>query len=233
MKAMFLLCGSLRHEVSPPRLRRNARRAFSLVEVTLALGLVTFVLVAVLGTVPVALSSGRQSFDQNRAAAVADSLFASFRSQSFSNVCYLDSQFGEDGATTTPGTGLNLNNMSTAANATAPSNDPTNRTAPQQFYASFLDANATSSGDAFGSQRKLAFVQAGAGAPAGASYLVTLYFNNKPDGMTITATDAGTQGDPAAGSGTPAQANQIEMVISPVGQPANKYHFVSTIANRL
>ena len=199
---------------------RRHRRAFSLVEVTLALGLVTFVLVAVIGTMPLALSSGRQSFDQNRAAAVADSLFASFRSQSFSNVCYLDSQFQEDGATTTPDAGLNLNKLTTTS-------------APQQFYASFLDANAASTGDSFGDQRKLAFIPASGRAPAGASYLITLYFNNKPDGMTIPASSTGAQSDPASGSTTPAQANQIEMIVSPVGQPANKYHFVSTIANRL
>ena len=70
-------------------------------------------------------------------------------------------------------------------------------------------------------------------APPGASYLVTLYFNNRPDGMAVAPSGAALDGESASGTTIPAQANQVEMIISPVGQPANKYHFVSTIANRL
>ena len=58
---------------------------------------------------------------------------------------------------------------------------------------------------------------------------MTLHFNNQPAGMAIPASSATVQ------------ANQIEMIISPVqakstAAPAptgTKYQFISTVANRL
>ena len=112
MKKTLLLFRSFRAPVTLRDQRRRAARAFSLVEVTLALGIVTFVLVAIVGVMPVAMTSGRRSFDQNRAAAIADTLFSSFRSQPFNAVGYVDDQFDEEKGTTATGGGpplLNLN----------------------------------------------------------------------------------------------------------------------------
>ena len=207
---------------APSLSRRLRRGAFSLVEVTLALGIVTFALVGVIGVLPTAMSSGRQGFDQNRAAAIANTLFTSFRSQSFNNVCYLDSQFQDDGITTVAGSGLDLNSLNTTS---APANDP------QPFYVSFNDVALANTGtDSFGEQRHLSFTQT---APAnGTRYLVTLHFNNQPPGMPIVPPTAAPTGMPASG-GPQAEANQIEIVISPLAQPTTKYDFISTIANRL
>ena len=240
----------------PPFPRRRLHRAFSLVEVTLALGLVTFVLVAVLGTVPVAITSGHQSLDQNRAAAVANSLFASFRSQAFNNVCYVDSQFLDDGVTptTTAGSAASGGTSSLDLNQLTPASTPVH------FYASFLDPGSVNGSDAdtFGEQRRLCFtpytdgsaIQQRGGA---ANYFVILSFNNTPPGMTTIVPSATI----------PAQANQIRMLVLPLSQAAgltqntltmldtylkqgtttpqiaflvqlaSKYTFTSTIANRL
>ena len=202
-----------KHSTDAPSslLPRHPRRAFSLVEVTLALGLVTFVLVAVLGTVPVALSSGHQSLDQNRAAAVANTLFASFRGQAFNNVCYLDSQFQSDGATplSTTGSGTPGNTDPLDLNLLMSSSSPTH------FYASFLDPNPLNGSDAdtFGEQRRLCFTAYTGTAiqqrPGAANYFVILTFNDTPPGTVIVPSAA-----------IPAQANQIRMLVLPLSQAA-------------
>ncbi len=205
---------------APPSPRRCRRRsAFSLVEVTLALGIVTFGLVGVVGVLPTALASGRQSFDQNRAAAIANTLFTSFRSQPFSKVCYVDEQLGPDG-TTPSGSGP----------ATIDFNAPPVVGSPGSpvFYAKFLSL-ATDAGDpadSFGAQRRLSF---SANPPSGgADYHVALNFydantyvspnipaSNQPEGMIATG-----------------QACRVEVVIYALNRPANQYRFVSTVANR-
>ena len=191
---------------------RRVAAGFSLIEVTLALGIVTFALVGIVGVLPVAMNSGRQSIDKNRAAAIAGTLFASFRSQSFQSVGYLDNQSKSDGTPDTGASGrLNLNVL-------GGSGEP-NTVAP--FYATFLDVSTPSgdTNDSFGVQRHLCFT--GDRSGGGADYLVTMHFNNQPDGMVITPTAT-----------VPAQANQIELVISPVSRPTDQYRFVSLIANR-
>lgn len=54
-------------------------RAFSLVEVTLALGVAAFALVAIFGLLPVGLTSNQNSVEQTAAAGVASSLVADLR----------------------------------------------------------------------------------------------------------------------------------------------------------
>ena len=156
------------HPAAPPR--RPRRRAFSLVEVTLALGIVTFGLVGVVGVLPTALASGRQSFDQNRAAAIADTLFTSFRSQPFNKVCYVDAQFGPDGLTPS-GAGPTPIDFDLVANGGGG-----NAAFDVTFYAKILGV-ATDTGDAadaFGAQRRLSF---SARPPAGgADYQIALNF---------------------------------------------------------
>ncbi len=196
--------------------RRRRRRAFSLVEVTLALGIVTFALVAVVGVLPTALASGRQSFDQNRAAAIANTLFASFRSQPFDKVGYVDAQFDATGATLS-GSGpktVNLND---------PLADP-----PSPFYAKFLNV-ATESGDtsdAFGAQRRLMFTDAQPIGGADYSVAMNFYKATTVNGVAIPASNQ------PEGMVTTGQACRVELVINSVTKPDSKYRFVSTVFNR-
>ncbi len=210
---------------------RTARRqaGFSLVEVTLAVGIMAFSLVGILGVLPLAMDSGRQSFNQARASAVANTLFAGIRSQPFNDVHYLDAQF--DPATGNPvstgGQTLNLNNLgpvSDTANTPA-SNSPSDAVT---FFAKFLDV-PTDTGvqdDSLGSQRRLCFTTTQ--PTGGADYQVVMYFNNKPDGTIVPSSAAGRVG----------QANRITLVVSDAQRNASAplrepYRFVTTVANRL
>lgn len=70
---------------------RNQATAFSLIEVVLALGIIGFSLVAILGVFPTGLSSNRTSVSDTRAAALANAVFATIEAQTktFSSVnCY-------------------------------------------------------------------------------------------------------------------------------------------------
>lgn len=65
------------------------RRAFSLVEVVLALGVISFAIVAILGVIPVGLATGHSAQDETRAPQIAQTILASFASQAptqFNNV---------------------------------------------------------------------------------------------------------------------------------------------------
>src|SRR2546423_12328016 len=61
-----------------------SRRAFSLVEVVLALGVISFALLAIIGLFPTALQSGRASIQETRANHLAQQIFSTLRSQAFS-----------------------------------------------------------------------------------------------------------------------------------------------------
>ena len=235
--------------VTPPFPAR--RRAFSLVEVTLALGIVTFGLVGVVGVLPTALASGRQSFDQNRAAAIANTIFASLRSQPFSKVGYLDEQFSTtDNYTVAAQLNVPLLNLNSSTQSSVQVTDQSKVSSNMvQFYATFLDIAAgtanstdtTANTSGPGTPRQLAFTTArpNTKTTAGASYLVTLFFNNAPDGMAIQP-----PADNAA-SNPPAQANRIDLLVSPANEanqpaqnaptrrPLDQYRFVSTVANRV
>src|SRR5438132_12920260 len=60
---------------------RRARRGFSLAEVVLALGVVSFAIVAILGVLPLGLQTGKSSQDETRATQIAQSVFASLTTQ--------------------------------------------------------------------------------------------------------------------------------------------------------
>lgn len=65
------------------------RSAFSLVEVVLALGVVSFAIVAILGILPTGLQTGKSSQDETRATQLAQSVLATMASQAptqFNNV---------------------------------------------------------------------------------------------------------------------------------------------------
>src|SRR4051794_29153012 len=67
---------------------RNSQ-AFSLVEVVLALGVVAFAIVAILGVLPIGLRTGHSAQDETRAAQIAQDIFSSLASQvpqNFANV---------------------------------------------------------------------------------------------------------------------------------------------------
>lgn len=209
---MKLPHASLRHPFA------NRRGGFSLVEVTLAVGIVAFALTSLLGALPLALSSVRQSVDEGRAATIANTLFAALRDGSFSStvqpafthVYYLDVQF--DNATGKPlpapdGT-LNLATLGTAAAGQPP--------AATKCYAKFL-AGATDPAvvaDPLGSQRRLCLTS---DQPlGGADYAVSIYFDNQPAGMLVMG-----------------QANRVEIVVSPLSQIKDQYRFVSTVCYRL
>jgi type II secretory pathway pseudopilin PulG len=57
--------------------------AFSLVEVVLALGVIGFALLAIIGLLPIGLQSGRASIQETRANHLAEQIFSTLRSQPF------------------------------------------------------------------------------------------------------------------------------------------------------
>lgn len=65
--------------------RRNSRASFSLVEVVLALGVIGFAIVAILGVFPIALQSGRSAQNETRAAHIAQNIINSVASQAQTN----------------------------------------------------------------------------------------------------------------------------------------------------
>ena len=136
---------------------RCSPRAFSLVEVALALGIAGFVLVGLIGAIPVASNVGRQSIEQSRATSIAGTVFTSLRTaKKFGAVSLADS--GSDP--------INLNTS----------------TAPSDYQAYFDETVSTATTDA----RRLHFLAASETLPAsaanGAVYAVTLHLNNNPPG---------------------------------------------------
>src|ERR1043165_1889070 len=62
---------------------KRARVGFSLVEVVVALGVIGFALLAILGLFPIGLKSGRASIQETRANHLAEQVFSTLRSQPF------------------------------------------------------------------------------------------------------------------------------------------------------
>ena len=142
----------------PNALIRRSRRAtggFSLVEVALALGIAGFVLVGLIGAIPLASNVSQQSVTQGRSSSIASTIFTSLRTQKFGAVSYLDG-----GA----GTALDLNSLTTSSSAVT-------------YFAYFDETMTTAPAN---DERRLHFVSA---APTGVmAYHVTLRFNNNPPG---------------------------------------------------
>lgn len=67
------------------RTKHSFRFGFSLVEVTLALGIAAFCLVAIFGLLPVGLNSNRAAIEQTAAAGVAQAIIADLRATQNSN----------------------------------------------------------------------------------------------------------------------------------------------------
>jgi type II secretory pathway pseudopilin PulG len=68
------------------RKRGQFQNAFSLVEVVLALGVISFAIVAILGVFPVGLGTSRSAQDETRAPQIAQTFFATLDSQPFNTV---------------------------------------------------------------------------------------------------------------------------------------------------
>lgn len=65
--------------------RKLALNSFSLAEVVMALGIISFAMVAILGVFPVGLSTSHSSQDDTRAAQIAQDIFSSLASQAQTN----------------------------------------------------------------------------------------------------------------------------------------------------
>jgi hypothetical protein len=61
--------------------RFKINRGFSLVEVVLALGVISFAIVAILGVIPIGLRTGHSAQDETRAAQIAENVLGSLSSQ--------------------------------------------------------------------------------------------------------------------------------------------------------
>jgi uncharacterized protein (TIGR02598 family) len=62
---------------SPPN------KGFSLVEIVVAIGVISFALVAIIGVLPIGLAAGRQATQETRANHLAEQIFSTLRSQPF------------------------------------------------------------------------------------------------------------------------------------------------------
>lgn len=63
------------------RRRYQSRSAFSLVEVVLALGVISFAIVAILGVLPIGLQTGRSAQDETRASQIAGNVLSPLAGQ--------------------------------------------------------------------------------------------------------------------------------------------------------
>ncbi|MFV0415203.1 MAG: hypothetical protein ACK5NG_02425 [Chthoniobacterales bacterium] len=67
---------------SPPWRKNFTRSAFSLVEITIALGIIAFALVGIMGLLPVAMRAANESQWETRATFIAESIMGELRSSS-------------------------------------------------------------------------------------------------------------------------------------------------------
>ena len=196
--------------------------AFSLVEIALALGIVGFALVGIVGALPVAMNNERLSVAQTRAASLANTLFANFRAQPFDIVQYVDGGVNDAAPTVVGASGtLNLN--------TKTSNIGDNVT----IYAYFDETAASALA---GDERRLHF-QSTIPTTGGLYYTIVLRFDNNP---TPSPSAANPSPAPlflppyvaAPGGAMHAQANAVEASITEAGRPRDVFHFNTVIANR-
>ncbi|HJT81799.1 MAG TPA: prepilin-type N-terminal cleavage/methylation domain-containing protein, partial [Chthoniobacterales bacterium] len=63
----------------------NRKSGFSLAEIVVAIGIIAFALVAVIGVIPVGLTSGRTAAKDTRANHLAEQIFSTLAAQPFKN----------------------------------------------------------------------------------------------------------------------------------------------------
>lgn len=123
------------------RTRNLPRRAFSLVEVVLALGVISFAIVAILGMVPTALQTGHSAQDETRATQIAQTIFSALASQASTN--FTNIQFPlADGSNPN----LSASSSPTSPNLYVDNNGKIIATAAGATYAITLSTNATPAG---------------------------------------------------------------------------------------
>jgi|GEM_PF-1233228 len=81
--------------------RHDQKRAFSLVEVVLALGLVSFAVIAILGLIPTGLTTLRQAMNQTVEAQIVKSIGARAVTANFTNLATNNMFFDDEGLPTT------------------------------------------------------------------------------------------------------------------------------------
>lgn len=157
---------------SSPKSRRPGRRrsttGFSLVEVALAIGVVAFALVAILGMVPVAVDAARESRDETRATFIARSLIET-----------LESGDNGQGVVETSPAAMEPDGSRTAPPTFEVIDFPTAGSPAVRHFAH--DAN----GALLGEMTTYNY-ETGGGAPDGAVYLARLTLTRRPDGLVHT-----------------------------------------------
>lgn len=143
---------------------KNRKFAFSLVEVVLALGVVSFAIVAILGLIPMGLQTSHSSQDETRAAHIAQSILATFSAQQFNAVTFL------------------LYNASDGTQSGSVAFDLTAQNGAGPAWA------ANNSGELFVPGTPVTFLTRPSGPPTnsadtGQTYSVTISFNNTPTGF--------------------------------------------------
>lgn len=198
------------------RFRSRNPGAFSLVEMALALGVVGFVLVGIVGALPVAMNNERISVAQTRASSVANTVFARFRAQPFGTVLYADDN---------PTGLLDLNTWNTIPASNPIQDNPV--VLADAVFDEAINASATDS-------RRLHIYSDPRNVPVGTpSFKIVFRFNNSPPGMLSPYTDASGK--------KRAQGNVIELSVYQDARPLDTnyvptatdvYHFTTVIANR-
>lgn len=193
----------------------GASSAFSLVEVTIALGIVAFGLVAILGVLPVAFTTSRTSINQTRATGIMETVFAGMRAQPFTSATIGAGLLYPDAnpAPPPPAFTVNLANLTTTDTlvlfTVLTETEPTgNNLDPRRmrFVANSGDLNTV--------------MQQTGGATSG--YELVFHFNNQPDGMPIPGLANRVTLNVRAANGAKTTATGAGEV----------YSFVTVIANR-
>ncbi len=116
---------------------KNLQGGFSLVEVVLAIGVIAFSIVAILGMLPIALKSATESKKESRAAFIANHLLATLRATTFENARPFESM----------ATGINLSISSNTTIAYTEIGEPLDVVAESSYLSgvssSGVTANAT------------------------------------------------------------------------------------------
>ncbi len=135
---------------------KNRQHAFSLVEVVLALGVISFAIVAILGLVPIGLQTSHSSQDETRAAQIAQTIFASMAAQAPQNFQTIA--------------------LPTTSPSPAPVLDLSSSTTSASLPAGILYAN---------NDGKIISGVVGASpqVPSGATYVATIITNSAPSGL--------------------------------------------------
>jgi Tfp pilus assembly protein PilV len=120
--------------------RRARTRSFSLIEVVIALGVITVGIVGVLAVFPTALQTGHSAQDETRAAHIAQSVFGSLVAQAPSQFSNIQIPLA-GGATLSPGIDLTASSSPTTPTLYADNDGSLIPTAATAAYAIFIYTN--------------------------------------------------------------------------------------------